>query len=124
MRFQSPSSAKFVLKLGFLVLALSVFSWRVQARLSTYHPHNPTLGQSAKFAPETQQLNSIDIRQRHRGLGIPTPAFRLSPLALLFRGHVVAVESNLRIVQRSIATPARYDSLGPHRLDLPPPARA
>ena len=110
-----------MMKVGVLLLAVAVFHWGIQARLTSFHPHVPAYSQTAKIATDKWQSSPIDLRNRYAGGNV---LIWLRAPAVLLHGHIVVGTFEVRNSQLGLTAPNRYDALGADLLHLPPPRHA
>lgn len=107
-------------KCGLLLLAFAVFGFGLQAKMSLSKANGSSPNGTVKLSTEERSGQSLfsEVNKVTRRAHA-SESLRL-PVALLFE-RCTCHSSHYCEVELSLCTPRRYDSLGPDRLNLPPP---
>lgn len=111
------------LECALLFMAVSVFSWGLQAKLSLYHTNpgeSASTSYMAKLSTEktsARTVTSVDHQNRNR---LAAESRHVAALVFSVLGHDVA-PANLSHPKPGPRSPGRYNLHGPDLLHRPPP---
>jgi len=119
--FKRPqSTVPFAIECALLFLALAVFSWGLQAKLSLYKTHGPSsTGMVAKLSMEKHSSHTIASRERDGG---NRPAEKVDLPASVSLHGILVFSLALHQVALGLSNPSRYDLHGLYSLHRPPPS--
>jgi len=119
---RSRSPAPIALKCALLFLAVAVFSWGLQAKLSLYKTsQSPSAASVAKLSTEKRTAQAMASIERIAEL--PGTWEKVSLSSLTASLHAISIPSiRFHQVELSLCRPCRCDLQGPDLMRRPPPA--
>jgi hypothetical protein len=113
----------FALECALLFLAISVFSWGLQAKLSLYHAESgrsSSTSSMAKLSTEKHSARSVSWLESQAPSRLTSESLRFVAFAFLPQGHDVP-SANPSQVEPRPGIPGQYNLHGPNLMRRPPP---